>query len=297
MAETIGAKSKRFSKAKPMKICLRCKVSRPLEDYYVNREWKDMLGKDAWCKECVSKIATKDEMREYFWENHREFTERIWDLARARAEKLASVNQTMQKMSGDKRDALMERLTCQQIPMVMGPLYKYVDPSKLSGATSYQEAKEKGEIIAEEVDPNLKMYSKEFNGYFKPAEIEYLENYYKGLEQDFTLSDTNLRDIAKKLAKASLQADKAQDDYMAGRCDFSVVKDSMTQFDLLSKSGNFAACKRQPGEGAGLSSWSETTLQLETTGHTCTRKIEWPKDDVDVIIEEFRHIVEAIGGD
>lgn len=189
----------------------------------------------------------------------------------------------------------MERITCQQIPNVMGPLYKYVDPSKLSGATSYQEAKEKGEIVEKPTDRNLKVYSEEFNGYFKPSEIRYLEDYYKGLETDFDLSDTNLRDIAKKLSKASLQADKAQDDYMAGRCDFSVVKEAMALFDLLSKSGNFAACKRKPGETAGLSSWSEIAFQLESTGHTCTKQITWPKDDVDIIIDEFRHIVDALG--
>lgn len=177
----------------------------------------------------------------------------------------------------------------------MGTQYKYVDPSKVTGSQTYQEAKANGEIVENKIDANLKVYSEEFNGYFKPAEITYLEKYYRGLETDFDLSDTNLRDIAKKLCKASLQADKAQDDYMAGRCDFSVVKEAMALFDLLSKSGNFAACKRKPGESAGITSWSEIALQLETTGHPCTKQIEWPKDDVDIVIDEFRHIVEAIG--
>jgi hypothetical protein len=35
-------------------------------------------------------------------------------------------------------------------------------------------------------------------------------------------------------------------------------------------------------------------MMLETTGHPCTRKIEWPKDSVDEVIEEYRHIVEAL---
>lgn len=99
-----------------MKICVKCKVPRPLTDFYSNRDWKEMLGHDIWCKECVNKCLTKDQMREYFWENHREFTERLWDVAMSRAEKMASVNQTMQKMSGDQREAMLERLACQQIP-------------------------------------------------------------------------------------------------------------------------------------------------------------------------------------
>jgi hypothetical protein len=117
------------------------------------------------------------------------------------------------------------------------------------------------------------------------------------LESDFELNDISLRDNAKKLAKASLLVDKVQNDYMAGRCDFSVVKDAVAQYDLMMKTGNFAACKRKPGDKGGMGSWAELTMKLETTGHPCTRKIEWPKDDVDRTIEEFRYIVESLGLD
>ena len=176
----------------------------------------------------------------------------------------------------------------------MFTMYTYEPHVRNGKDIPYEDAKKEGLIISDTRDRDIKVYSKEFNGYFKKAELEYLHDYYEGLEHDFDLNDTNLRDIAKKLAKASLQADKAQDDYMAGKCDFSVVKDALSQFDLLSKSGNFAACKRKPGEDGGMSSWSELTMMLETTGHPCTRKIEWPKDSVDEVIEEYRHIVEAL---
>ena len=157
-------------------------------------------------------------------------------------------------------------------------------------------AKEAGHITSEteEEDPNVKKYSDEFNGWFKPEELKYLEEYYAQLENEFELSDVNLRDTAKKLAKASLQADKVQDKYMAGQATLQDVKDAITLFDLLSKSGNFSASKRKPGDKGGLGSWSELTLMLESSGHPCTRKIEWPKDDVDKTIEEFRYIVKAL---
>lgn len=161
---------------------------------------------------------------------------------------------------------------------------------------SYQEAKEQG-LIIEEKDPNVKVYSEVFNGYFKPDEVKYLETYYTNLENDFNLDTENLRDYARKLAKASMLADKAQDNYAAGRCDLSVVKDALAQFDMLSKSANFAACKRRPGENGGMGSWAELTYKLETSGHPCTRKIEWEKDDVDRTIAEFKYLVEALGLD
>lgn len=296
MATTLESKSRKPQKQ--TKACLRCGKIFPITDFYINRDWVDQLGHDAWCKECFSKCATKDEIREYFWNNNREFTERIWQAAQKKAESQASTNQLYQRADENRRQNIIERLTCQFIPTVMAAPgnYKYVDNSKGGKTLSYQEAKDKGEVI-EEIDENVKTYSKEFNGYFKRHELEYLEDYYNGLNQDFDLTDTNLRDIARKLAKASLQADKAQDAYMMGRGSLADVKDAMAQFDLLSKSGNFAACKRKPGEDSGMGSWSELTAKLETSGHPCIRKIEWEKDDVDRVIESFRYIVESLGLD
>lgn len=295
MAGTIESKPRRPAK-RPTKLCLRCGRVKELNDYYSNRDWEEQLGKDVWCKECVNRCTEKDEIREYFWENHREWNERIWELAKKKAESLAAQNTTYQKASEERRQLILDRLTCQQVPAVMSPHYKYYDPTKDGKAVSYQEAKNNGTIIQEE-DANVKVYSEDFNGYFKPAELRYLETYYQSLENDFDLDTENLRDYARKLSKASLLADKAQDDYAAGRCDFGVVKDALAQFDMLSKSANFAACKRKPGEAGGMGSWAELTYKLETSGHPCTRKIEWEPDDVDRTIMEFKHIVEALGLD
>ena len=283
---------------KPTKMCLRCSQVKENSEFYANKDWLDQLGKDIWCKECVNKLASKDEVREYFWENHREWSERIWAAAKNKATKLAANNLTFQKAKEERRKSILEKLTIQQIPSVMclPTFYKYIDTDKDGRSLSYEEAKAQG-VLVEEEDEDDRIYSKEFNGYFKPSELEYLNNYYSGLENDFTLDTENLRDYARKLAKASLQADKAQDDFMAGKCDFNVVKDANTLFDMLSKSANFAACKRKPGENGGLGSWSELTLKLESTGHPCIRKIEWEKDDVDKTLEEFRYIVEALGLD
>ena len=296
VVESVGRPAKQ---AKPTKMCLKCGRVRDIEEFYNNRDWVDQLGKDVWCKDCVSRCATKDEIREYFWENHREWYERIWDAAKRKAEKLALNNFTFQKAPEERRKSILERLTCQQVPSCMSTVanYKYVENSKDGKDLTYAEAKASGVIQEDDNDPDSKVYSREFNGYFKPTELEYLESYYAGLDRDYTLDTENLRDYARKLSKASLQADKAQDDFMAGKCDFSVVKDANTLFDMLSKSANFAACKRKPGDNGGIGSWSELTFKLESSGHPCTRKIEWPKDDVDKTLEEFRYIVEALGID
>lgn len=298
MATVTSAKPRKGTTKEPKKLCMHCGQPKPVGEYYLNKDWAEQQGRDVWCKECVNKTTTKDEVREYFWENSREWSERIWDSAQKRAAAIAEKNATYQKSSEEMQTRLLERITCQQIPAVMqlADYYKFVDREREGSTMSYQEAKEQGRI-AEEKDPLIKVYSETFNGYFKPDEVKYLETYYANLENDFDLDTENLRDYARKLAKASMLADKAQDNYAAGRCDLSVVKDALAQFDMLSKSANFAACKRKPGDTAGMGSWAELTYKLETTGHPCTRKIEWEKDDVDRTIAEFKYIIEALGLD
>lgn len=296
MLDTVDAISRK-SKAAPKvtRVCLKCGRVKDLDGYYINKDWEEQLGRDIWCKECVGKCADKEAIKEYFWENHRVWDERIWQNAAKRAEKLLAVNSTYQKSSEDRRKLLMDRMTAQQVPGTMTSCYKYVDNSK-SKSLTYAEAKANGEVESE-VDPSEKKYNAFFNGYFTESDLKYLRSYYDRLEEDFTFDNENLRDYAKKCARASLQADKAQDSYAAGRCSFADVKDALAQFDMLSKSANFAACKRKSGDTSGLTSFSELSYKLETTGHTMQRKIEWEKDDVDRCIEHLQHIAKAMNFD
>ena len=282
------------------KMCTCCHQVRSISEFYSNRDWIEQLGKDAWCKSCAGKAITKDDLRKYFWENNREWSDRLWDNCYKKAELAASKNKVFQKSTDERRESILQRLTCQNVLKSMQIQYKFVDHSKDIQVNSYEEAKEAGKIVdsvPEKVDPNIKTYSKEFNGDFKPAELEFLKNYYNGLDEDFDLNDISLQDNAKKLAKASLLVDKVQNDYMAGRCDFSVVKDAVAQFDLLMKTGNFAACKRKPGEKSGLNNWAETTLYCETHGYPCIKKIEWEKDSVDAAIEGLNYIIASMRED
>ena len=297
MIDTVESKSRK-SKAlpKPERVCIKCGRTKDLNDgFYSNRDWEEQLGKDIWCKECAGKCTDKESIKEYFWENHRDWDERIWQSASKKAEKLLLNNAMYQKSGEDRRKVLLDRLAAQQVPTVMTLYYKYIDNSK-SGSLSYAEAKAKGEVSAE-ADENEKVYDEFFNGYFSKRDLAYLETYYKRLEEDFTFDNENLRDYAKKCARASLQADKAQDDYAAGRCSFADVKDALAQFDMLSKSANFAACKRKAGDNSGLTSYSELSYKLETTGHTMQRQVKWEEDDVDRVINHFRHLAAAMNFD
>lgn len=285
------------------RMCVHCGQTKPVSNFYSNKDWIDNGQKDCWCKQCLAKIRTKDEMRRYFWENNRMWKENVWENACKQGELQAAKSTVYQKSNEERRQILLESIACPIVLQLMKQAqnYRYEEHKKDVNTNDYDEAKETGKIVdigsAKPKDKNIKIYNEFFNGEFKPAEIEYLEEYYRGLEQDFNLSDTSLRDNAKKVAKASLLADKVQNDYMAGRCSLQDVKDAMAQYDLLMKTGNFAACKRKPEDKAGLGSWAEICFQLETTGHTMQRKIQWEKDDVDRTIDEFKYIVESLGLD
>lgn len=284
------------------KLCLHCNHTKPLAQFYANRGWAEQAQKDIWCKSCVSKCTTKDQIREYFFENNREFTEDLWANACKKAEQMCATKPVYQKASEDRKQVLLEHVACSVIPsiMQMSQNYKYVDNTKDVHTNTYEEAKENGKVTDSKEtkkDANIKTFSNEFNGHFKPAELEYLENYYQGLERDFDLSDTALTDNAKKLAKAALLVDKAQNDYMAGRCSLQDVKDATALYDLLMKTGNFAACKRKPEEKQELSNWGQTIMYLETNGHPCVKKIDWPEDVVDTALKNLGYIIESMKDD
>ena len=284
------------------RMCIHCGQTKPLSNFFANRDWHDNGGKDAWCKQCIAKIRTKDEMRRYFWENNRAWKENVWDNAMNQAELQAAKSEIFQKSNEDRRRVLQESIACTIIPNLMKQAqnYQYEEHKKDANINDYDEAKESGMIVegaSKPKDKNLKVYNEFFNGEFKPTELEYLETYYAGLERDFDLSDTAVIDTAKKVAKAALMQDKVQNDYMAGRCSQQDVKDATAIFDLLMKTGNFAACKRKPGDKNTLNNWAETTMYCETHGYPCVKKLEWEKDVVDMAIDSLNYIVESIRDD
>ena len=279
------------------RLCLHCNQTKPLSAFFANKDWLENGKKDKWCKSCVAKIQSKDEMRRYFWENNRQWKENVWTNAIEKAKLEAAKSSVYQKSNEDRKQVLLEHIACSVMPELfrLSQNYKYEDHTSDVNTNSYDEAKETGKIVEESPskpkDKNIKTYNEFFNGEFKEQELEYLEAYYKGLEVDFDLSDIALRDTAKKAAKASLLADKALNDYMMGRCTLQDVKDANSVLDLLMKTGNFAACKRKPGDKNVLNNWAETTLYCETHGHPCVKKIEWEKDVVDTALEGLAYIV------
>lgn len=80
-----------------------------------------------------------------------------------------------------------------------------------------------------------------------------------------------------------------------GQASIGDWKEAQAIFDNLSKSANFAACKRKPGDMAGLGSLGAIVAKVEMSGELDTPQATFPPDDIDRIIADFRHTIAAVG--
>lgn len=132
---------------------------------------------------------------------------------------------------------------------------------------------------------------------YTQRELDYLNDYYERLEEGFVLDNQNIQDYARKAAKASLDADIKYNKMRQGQGSALDWKEAQAIFDNLSKSANFAACRRKPGDSAGLGSLGQIVQRIEQTGKLQTVKVTFPKDDIDRIIADFGHTIAAVGLD
>lgn len=139
------------------------------------------------------------------------------------------------------------------------------------------------------------VYDTTWRGWFTPTELKMLDDIYAQYEQDFVLDNVNIQDYARKVAKASLNADIAEDKMRRGQITAKEYKEAQDIFDSLSKSSNFAACRRKPGETTGMGSLGEIILRLETQGYLDENPYTFPDDDVDKVIQAYKYTLQAVG--
>lgn len=145
----------------------------------------------------------------------------------------------------------------------MANVYGYVENVNSDGFFADELDKERP---AQESPREELVYNHTWRGSFTASQIQALEEIYEQYEEDFVLDNVSMRDYARKVAKASLNADIAEDRMRRGEISASDYKEAQRIFDDLSKSSNFAACKRKPGEASGMGSLGDIILKLEVNG-------------------------------
>lgn len=275
------------------KLCVRCGKVLPLTKFYMNRSWSAQSYHDAWCKDCATQYCIDIEtLKQYCYENNRMWKDVFWDSALKKAQYVLATDPEYinPRVSDEKKKRIENQIAARQFfgMMNLTRFYFYVDNMS-----------EDSEGILDEkrmaTDPNKRTYNRKWGGFFTQEEIEAQEDIYSQYEEDFVLDNVNIRDYARKVAKASLNADIAEDKMRRGQLSASEYKEAQRIFDDLSKSSNFAACKRKPGEASGMGSLGEIIMRLEISGALKTNGFTFPEDDVDRIENDFRHTLRAVG--
>lgn len=295
--------AKRRTSDEPRKLCIKCGHVLPLSDFYQNREWKEQSCRDAWCKACIQKFCVdREKLREFCWYNNREWSDISYEQAQKKAMYLLAndVEYTSERTTEEAKHTMEEKAACRAFFSLMNleSVYRYVcNQSEMMGYRDFDPAAEDADAAVSVLDDGELIFSREWNGLYTRREIQYLNDYYHHLENDFVLDNENIRDYARKVAKASLEADIAYDKKRSGKISSSELKEAQLMFDNLSKSAEFAACKRRTSDTGGLGSFGELIAKLENTGVLQTVTVRFPKDDVDHVIDDYRHILAAVGID
>jgi hypothetical protein len=172
------------------------------------------------------------------------------------------------------------------------PINKYAVAKMNSGASGISNTTiYNGEVIGKPDEALI--YSKRWRGNYTQTDLDYLENYYNGLDRDYKISTENHRDYARKIAKASLQMDKCFEDMMAGVSGADTrYKNARETFDNLCKSAKFSESTRSLND-VGLSSFSIITDRVEAH-NWIPEHIPIEKDEIDKMLEYLSTINKSV---
>lgn len=283
---------------KPSKLCIRCNQILPLEKFSANKLWASQQYRDAWCIDCAKKYCVDmDTVKQYCFENNRAFLDKAWEAAKKKAQYSLSNNKIWlnpntpaEKKAEEENKAIADAFLAIKNNAYA---YEYEENVRVSEKDTTREA-----VTHEFTDEeNKPIYDTVWRGWFTPKQIEILDAIYAQYEEDFVLDNVNIRDYARKVAKASLNADIAEDKMRRGQATPKEYADAVKIYDDLSKSSNFAACRRKPGESTGMGSLGEIILKMEVDRYLDTNPFTFPEDDVDKIIKDYRHTWAAVGMD
>lgn len=138
-----------------------------------------------------------------------------------------------------------------------------------------------------------KIYSTKWRGEYTQSDINDLDKYLLDLQRDFNIVRTNHIDYAKKIAKASLQMDKAFNDMMnnipGADAKYKVAKET---FDTLSKSAKFSESTRDTSD-IGASNFSKIASLVENHNWIPEHK-PLEKDTIDEMIDYLSTITKSL---
>lgn len=279
----------------PSKMCVRCGKILPLTDFYSNKDWKSQSFHDAWCQDCVKKyLVNKESVAEYCHENNRRWDEAWWDRLCKKAQYKVATDKAYLAAKENDRVSIFVRTAAQSWPSIMNAvsIYGFIDyPDK-----SYSE-----EDVA--VDPNArnaeqKVHSEEWGGWFDKEYIQTLDEVYKRYDPNGKLHEDVVQDIyVRQIVKAQVYADHVYNMMCAGKATLKEWETAKNVFNDYMKTANIAPASKKNSETSELS-LGEIAEWLEEIGELRPEQFEgvhFEPDDVDKILNDYRHVEEAVG--
>lgn len=282
-----------MAKAVNSKICLKCGRVLPLSSYYLNKSWKEQLYHDGYCRQCYANYCiNEDTVEEYFMANNRKWNHELWQIASKKAQTTLSSNSTYLNATAQQKLKMLDASTIRFIPSLMNLTRYYVFDGSQHLADMYDLERQKN---AQERRNAKLTYSPVWRGSFTEEQIKTLDAMYEEYEKDFDLSTASRRDYVRKVIKASLNADIAEDRLRKGQISVTEYRDIQKVFDDLSKSSALAEGSRKAGTSTALNSLGNIILGLQINHHLDINPYTFPEDDVDKVYNDYAHLATAIG--
>lgn len=186
------------------------------------------------------------------------------------SEKDGFIHKTVNSTAQDKKEKTLQR-------------YSHIKDKKATNLSTSDNTSEPEELI----------YNDKWMGKYSQKDIDYLNSYYAGLERDYKIITENHRDYARKIAKASLQMDKAFDEMINGIEGADArYKNAREAFDTLSKSAKFSESTRSVND-VGISSFSKVAAMVEAHNWIPEHK-PLKKDTIDEMIDYLSTITKSL---
>jgi hypothetical protein len=264
------------------------------------------MYRDAWCKACVAKYCVDEEsLKEYCMFNKRSFTDKLWVEANSYVIEKMRSNEEFNKETDPLVKGTM--ILDGAIKVYFGRMsmkchYQFIDDLNEDEFNQLEQRKQEIQAISDNFSSDIKLnynkktYNTTWCGFYSDTETIYLDNYFEGLSKDHKIDNVSHVDYARKVCKASLAMDKAFSDMCEGKLNAEKrFKDMKDVFDSLSQSAKFAQKSRNEEDHAlEFDSLGAIIKEMEYGGFL-NKKVEFPKDDIDKIIEDFKWTLMSIG--
>ena len=295
------------------KTCMKCSDKRALTDFYVNKGNKDGYFKDYWCKNCFDKyVVDMTTLKEYCYFNNRVFNPDLYHIAELDAD-VDLVGDPEYEMITDTDKKLAYRFkkirSCYVKKMNLSQYYEYVNNNLEAELdikvveqdiydSQYAELENTiKDMAAEDFDENNKIFDPVWYGEFNKRQLDFLNDYYDKLSQQFEITDVHMEDMFREVAKSALEKNEAFLDYSRGEpTAHARYTKACDMFIKLSDQSKLSAKTRSASDRVGFSDLGSLIKRIENQG-ALMRKQEFPEDEVDRIINDFMWTLASFDGE